>query len=156
MSTDGKDDLAIIHPKEFSVTIRGEKIVLHEYGFFEDLELRPYSQPFINDLIGLIQGEEIELNATEDLLIKHVKSVQTMIAASASKSVDWVRSLDRKEGSLIYNAWWGANGPFFVRCASDSLRSDLVNKTVAGLMYGQPSSPTGTTKSESVNTPTDS
>lgn len=154
MSTDGKDDLAIMFPPEFYVMVGNEKVVLREYGFIEEMELRPHSQPFINDLMVLIGGAEVTIAAVDSLVVKHIQSVQVMIAASADKPVEWLRGLSKADGAKVYSAWWAANGPFFVRCATECLRSDLVTKALAGLMLPQRSLPTTTAPSELENTPT--
>lgn len=154
MSTDGKDDLAVMFPREFHVTVNGENVHLHEYGWVEEQELRQHSQPFINDLMVLFSGTDATMENVDALVSKHIKAIQTMIAVSASKSVDWVRGLNKTDGDAVYRAWWSANGPFFVSCATESLRSELMEKARAGLMLLQRSSQTTTPRSELQNTPT--
>ena len=155
MSGDGTDDLAILHPKEQFAVVQGEKVVLREFTFFEDYELREHSQPFIDDLMVLFGNPNANFASVDALVAKHIKAVQTMIATSCGKPLQWVRNLSRHDGRAVYDAWWAANGPFFVRCATECLRSDLIAKALAGLMYGQRSEPTTTATMKSSATPTD-
>lgn len=154
MSTEGKDDLTVMFPPECFVMVGTEKVVLREYGFIEEMELRPHSQPFINDLMLLIGGVDVTLAAVDALVVKHIQSVQVMIAASADKTVEWLRGLNKEDGAQVYRAWWEANGPFFMRCATECLRSELVTKALAGLTLPQRSSPADTNQIELENTPT--
>ncbi len=133
MTTDGKDDTSIMYPPEHSVMVKGEKIVLREYGWIEEQELRRYSQPFMNDLMVLLDGTDITAVAIDSLVVKHTQAVQRLIAAAANKTVDWVRALTKAEGQAVYSAWWAANGPFMVSCAAECVRSELMKKALAGL-----------------------
>lgn len=138
MTSEGKDDTSIMYPPEISVTVNGEKIVLREYSWVEELELRRYSQAFITDLVALIGGSDLTIAAIESLVSKHIQAVQQLIAASADRTVEWVRKLSKEDGRAVYSAWWAANGPFIVSCATECVRSDLVKKALDGLTFAQP------------------
>lgn len=136
----GADDLTALNPKICTGTISGKTITCREYGFIEELELRYLSQPFIDDLCESIKSSEKNTKRGDDLLVaKHIHAIQTLVAKSADVEVDWVRSLNRSEGQKLFNLWWSANGPFFIGCATDYLRSQLLAKMKdAGQISTQP------------------
>lgn len=153
----GADDLAVLNPPEIKLTLAGINVVCREYGFVEELELRSISQPFIDDLIVLIgRAEMISVRDTEALVIKHISAVKVMIARSVDQPVEWVNKLNKADGKTLMDGWWSANGPFFMRCATDYARSAVVTqRLVDGLTFMQRSLQAGTKQSTSENTPTD-
>lgn len=133
------DDLSILKPAVCKGVVAGKEITCREYGFIEELELRSVSQPFIDDLYESIKSNEKMTKRKDDILIaKHIHAIQVLVAKSADVEVEWVRSLNRIEGQKLFILWWNANGPFFIGCASDYLRSQLAEKAKGA---GQTSTP---------------
>ena len=151
----GADDLSILHPNRTAV-IAGKKITCREYGFIEELELRVHSQPFIDDLLQLLSsGEEITPQKNDLLFAQHIGALQQLIAQSADVDLAFVRGLNKTEGRKLMDCWWGANGPFFIQCATDywvrNLRAEankVQKATAAGVTSTHSSLPTATTQSE--------
>ena len=158
MGLNPEEDLAVLNPPELKDTIAGREIVCREYGFIEELELRPISQPFIDDLMLVMRDTEITQRDIDLLVAKHLSAVQKMVAVSAGIDEPFIAGLKPQDGKRLLAMWWSANGPFFVTCATDYLLSAQVTKKVRkqmvdGLMSGQPLSPTDTTQTESDTTP---
>lgn len=110
------DDLEILHP-ERELTIKGRKLCVREYGFIEGLRLRPLLQPFLDDLhsIALNEDRVPDLSEVTVLLGVYADLVVQAVAKAADVEPDWINGLSQDEGELLLMAWWGANGPFFVR-----------------------------------------
>ena len=155
-SAKGADDLEILFPTDKTITIKGEPVTFNEYGFYAGLKVRAVGQAFIDDMSALFnQPHKISLSQTDALLGKHADVVVSLIALACNKTEAWVQGLSETEGCQVYDAWWEINGPFFVRCAAQNLRSDRMVKLLGGLMFGPSSLPTATTQSASEITPTD-
>ncbi|HTF96732.1 MAG TPA: DUF6631 family protein [Cellvibrio sp.] len=147
--SDGAEDLDILIPKTLTIPVDGKDIVFREYGFYAGLKARSLGKSFIDDMAELFnRGEEISLSDTDALMGSHADAVVALIALATGQTQQWLMALGEIDGQKVYNAWWEINGPFFVRCAAQHLRSERIQKLVAGLMYGQHSSLTATMQTE--------
>lgn len=156
--TDPQADLAVLNPPAITDTIGGREVTCREYGFIEELTLRPYSQPFIDDLVETLRGKDVSQREIDVLVVKHLDAVQVLVAQSADVTVAFIRTLNTRDGHRLLAMWWSANGPFFVRCAMDYALSQLVGEKVktqmaAGQTFTPPSLPTGTHPTPSAGIP---
>lgn len=152
----GADDLDVMFPREFRETIAGKEIVCKEYGFIDELRLRPITGPFIDGLAELISDNgQIDPEATMDLITQHWQALELLMAESAGVTPEWVRGLSRKDGVKLFLCWWGACYDFFVGCARDGAIKALV-KAPAGQTSSASSSGTDTPTTKSEATPNDS
>lgn len=110
----GTDDLAVLHP-EISVPIGGETIIVREYGLVEGLKVRALLAPFTADLRILFDQGPFLTEDVIDLFGRHVDIIMEAVAIAVGKPVSWVRALGPDDGNLLLMAWWGVQGPFFVR-----------------------------------------
>lgn len=142
MKQSPSDDLAVLNPPVITEIIGGRHVTCREYGFIEELEMRSISQPFIDDLMEVMRNTEVSQRDIDLLIAKHLGAVQQMVARSADIDLGFIQSLSPKDGRLLLSMWWGANGPFFITCATDYLLSELVAQKIrgaaGGLTSGQP------------------
>jgi|GEM_PF-398380 len=151
---DGAEDLEILHPERI-VTIGGRTLTVREYSFVEGLRLRPLYQPLLDALYETMQhGEVPRTDEVQAILAEHLDATLQLIAVAADTDVDYVSSLNLRDGNQLLDAWWGANGPFFLRNVFDRMmHQKILQKARAGQTPTNSSSSTDTTRSESATTP---
>ena len=156
------NDLEVLHPEQV-ITLRGQKITVHEYGFVESLRLRPLMKPFLQDMHDLLAaGGDMPLDEVFDLIAKHQGACLELAAIAADVDQAFVESLSSAEGENLLLAWWGANGPFFSRqlqmqlFSRSSRKRTQQNEVSAGQTSTESSSQPDTTQPDSENTPNDS
>lgn len=151
----GADDLDVMFPRECKAVVAGRDIVCREYGFIDELRLRPITGPFIDGLAELINDTgQIDPEATMDLITKHWQALELLMAESAGVTPEWVRGLSREDGSKLFMCWWSACFDFFVGCARDGATKALV-KAHAGQTSSASLSGTDTPTTKSDATPSD-
>ena len=154
----GEDDLEVLHP-ERTITIQGEQITAREYGFVEGLRLRPIAAPFLEALHQLMgSGQGLSLEQVMDAIAAHHEVTLELIAASIDRDVEWLHTLNDRDGYLVLMSWWGACGPFLLRSVQQRRLAEMVAARVnqkpasAGATSTAPSSPTDTTQPASATT----
>lgn len=125
-SKTANNDLEVLHPEQ-TLMLRGQKVIVREYGFVESLRIRPLMKPFLKDLHELVSaGGDMPLDEVFDLIAKHQDACLELAAIAADVDQAFVESLSSPEGENLLLAWWGANGPFFSR----QLQMQLFNRKV--------------------------
>lgn len=122
-ATDGAvDELAMLYPDQ-EIEIAGETIFVREFRYLEGLKARALARPFLNELRDII-GNDNALPSPEALAdaVAHHGEIWCELMASvcgeappARKSADWVAALSPVDAAKLEEAFWRANGFFFVR-----------------------------------------
>jgi len=156
---DSQDDLEILHP-DAEITVAGRQLTVREYGFIEGLKLRGKMQPFLESLRSLTATPAVTpIDRILDILAEHQAAVTELVAVSAGVEPEWIESLNDQDGSALVFTWWAVNSPFFVRQLQNRMINELLKPLPAavpmsaGVTSTPPSSPTGTTPTESAPTP---
>ncbi|MGA7437652.1 MAG: DUF6631 family protein [Luteibacter sp.] len=136
----GTDDLAVLHP-EITVPIKGEFIVVREYGLVEGLKVRYLLGPFNADLHALFDKGPFLTDDVIDLFGAHVDLIMEAVAIAIDKPVAWVRGLDEENGNTLLMAWWGVQGPFFLRQIVSRKGEKMRLAVLAGVTSTSNSSP---------------
>lgn len=157
----GADDLEILHPERV-VVIGGRTVTVREYGFVEGLRLRPLMQGLLDGLHQLTaDGQELTLEGVLGLVSAELEPVLELVTIAAGVERGWLDELNDADGQLLLLAWWGANGPFFVRQLQTRLLTELLARQhrarlvagSAGVTSTPPSSATATIPTGSATTP---
>lgn len=131
-STEGADDLQVLHP-DCSAKIAGRAVTVREYGFVEGMRLRPRMQPFLDDLHALVAGGRLpHLEQVTTLLGTHIDAVTEAVAVAADVDMEWLAGLTQDEGQHLLMLWWTANGPFYVRSVFSRIAADRAVSQHAG------------------------
>ena len=114
----GADDLGILMPDD-DLVIKGKKILVREYRFFEGLKMQadPAVKPFFDDLYVLLAeaSRPPSFDDVLDLIGRHVDTVAHMVGLAIDRPAEWVQSLGESDGDALLLTWWQVNSGFFVR-----------------------------------------
>lgn len=112
----GADDLEVLHPERL-LTIADREITVREYGFVEGLRLLKLAEQIIAGLQGDLSRGAPSFESVMGVIAAHADAAVQLIAVAADVDVDWIESLGQDDGQLLLMAWWGVNGPFYMRTA---------------------------------------
>lgn len=145
----GADDLTILHPNQ-TRKIAGINITVREYGWVEGLKLRELAQPILLDIEALmVDGNVPGYDQLRVILGKHASTTLQLIAQAADVDLEFLETLNQRDGELLEAMWWGCNGPFFLRSVIKKIGDKrLVSMLQGGRISTPSSSPTATTQSE--------
>lgn len=162
--------MEVLHPERVLV-LGGESVMVREYGNVEWLRALPVAEPLVAAITALLAGEqEPSYEVALDAIARHSDGLIPLIAQSVNRDVAWLDTLSPDGFETVLMTWWGVNGHFFVRRASNrqaieqasavlkARAVELAAQTApsAGGPSTQPSSPTGTSAATSAPTPSDS
>lgn len=145
----GSDDLTILHPNQ-TRKIAGINITVREYGWVEGLKLRELANPILLDIEKLmVDGTVPDFDQLRVILGKHYAATLQLIAQAADVDVEFLETLNQRDGELIEAVWWGCNGPFFMHSVIKNISDKRMVKILRGGRTSTPSSsPTAITQSE--------
>lgn len=149
-------DLEVLHPEQV-VKIGERTVTVREYGFVEGMRLYPLYDPFLQELYDLMkQGEVPSAAVVQGVLASHMDEVIALVAKASDLEEDEVKKLPMRDGQKLMDAWWVANGPFFLRSVMNRVMEERVREKVrAGRTSTNSSLSTDTTRTGSANTPGD-
>lgn len=116
----GADDLEVLHPERL-LTIAGREVTVREYGFVEGLRLLKLAEPIIAGLQGDLSRGAPSFESIMGVVAEHADVAVQLIAVACDVDAEWIESLSQDEGHLLLMAWWGVNGPFYMRTAATRL-----------------------------------
>lgn len=145
----GSDDLTILHPNQ-TRKIAGINITVREYGWVEGLKLRELANPILLDIEKqMVDGTVPDFDQLRVILGKHCAATLQLIAQAADVDVEFLETLNQRDGELIEAMWWGCNGPFFMHSVIKKISDKRLVKVLQGGRTSTPnSSPAVTAQSE--------
>ncbi|VFR54786.1 Phage protein [plant metagenome] len=112
-------ELEVLHP-ERSLVLAGQAVTVREYGNIEWLRLLPSAEPLVNAVAQMLDSAELPSYETAlDCITRHVDGLLPLIVQAVDKDMAWVETLDPGELELLLMTWWGVNGHFFVKRATN-------------------------------------
>ena len=149
-------DLEVLHPEQ-TVKIGDRTVTVREYGFIEGMRLYPLYEPILQELFELMsQGDVPSASVVQGILAQHMDRVVALVAAASDLEEDEFPALSMRDGQKLMDAWWVANGPFFLRSVMNRvMEKRLKERARAGQTSTNSSSSTDTTRTESGGTPDD-
>lgn len=150
------DDLDVLHPERV-VPIGSRKLVVREYGGVEWLRLLPMTRPMVEAIAAQIEASaDPTYDDALQVLSAHVDSLLPLVAQAADIDPSELGTLTPSEIELLLMTWWGVNGRFFIDRAANRVavaRAEHRLAQLTGASSTPPSSPTATTSTASVDTP---
>lgn len=154
------EELDTLHP-EREVPIGDTKLVVREYGAVEWMRLLPFARPLIHGIAHMLErGEPPMYEEVLEVISGEIDALLPLVAQSADIDVSALDHIKPDELDLLLMTWWGVNGRFFISRAVNRVAVGQAEKRRVGQSAGAkstpPSSPTGTTSTESAATQSDS
>lgn len=153
------EELDTLHP-ERTLNFASRKLVVREYGGVEWMQLRAVTRPLVDALAGLLAAAvSPRYEVVLDVLADNLPAVLQLVAIACDTETDDLRALNPDEIDALLLTWWGANGRFFIRRATDAvavMRAEAraqQSAQSAGASSTQPLSPTDTSTPTSADTP---
>ena len=159
--------MEVLHPERV-LLLGGESVMVREYGNVEWLRALPVAEPLVAAITALLAGEqEPSYEVALDAIARHSDGLIPLIAQSVNRDVAWLDTLSPDGFETVLMTWWGVNGHFFVRRASNRQAIEQASaawkaratvqtaQTVvsAGVTSTPPSSPTVIATATSAPTP---
>ena len=111
--------MEVLHPERVLV-LGGESVMVREYGNVEWLRALPVAEPLVAAITALLAGEqEPSYEVALDAIARHSDGLIPLIAQSVNRDVAWLDTLSPDGFETVLMTWWGVNGHFFVRRASN-------------------------------------
>ena len=163
-------DMEVLHPERV-VVLGGEEVTVREYGNLEWLRALPVAEPLVASIAEMLAGEqEPAYEVALDAIARHTDGLMPLIAQAFGRDIAWLDALPPQEFEAALMEWWGVNGHFFVRRASNrqaieqasaAMKASVIAQAAqtvasAGAKSTPPSSPTATSAATSAPTPSDS
>lgn len=154
-------DLTVLHP-ERELVLRGERVVMREYGNVEWLRLLPRAEPLVASIAAALAADTAPTyEQALAVIAEHIDGLLPLIAQAADQPLEWVDTLAPDEVELLLMTWWGVNAHFFVARAINRLavaqgEQKALAAASAGAPSTPPSSPPATSTSSSAATPSGS
>ncbi len=112
-------DMEVLHP-ERTVYLGGEQVTVREYGNLEWLRALPVAEPLVASIAEMLAGEqEPAYEVALDAISRHTDGLMPLIAQAFGRDIAWLDALPPQEFESALMEWWGVNGHFFVRRASN-------------------------------------
>lgn len=150
-SSDGRDDLAILHPERV-IRVAGREVTVREYGFVQGLRIQAAAAPIISALADAAEGR-FDVEAVLAILAAHPAELVALIAAATELAPAEIEALPDDEGQLLMLTWWTVNAGFFVRRVAMRVAPRIAAAPSAGATSTPSSSPPATPPSDSATTP---
>jgi hypothetical protein len=109
----GADDLAVMFP-DATLVIDGRPLTVREYRFDESCDVLGPAGPVIAALADIAEGEPLAWGRVRRVLYAHRAVVLPMAAQAGDVDAEWLAALSQRDGERYMQAWWAANGHFFV------------------------------------------
>jgi hypothetical protein len=113
--------------------IGGRNVTIHEYTFFEGLEVANDASDFIADLSIKIKEGSLRYSQVRRLYGKHSAQVKLIAARAGDVEVSWLEGLTRDESETYMATWFAVNSAFFVLEAVAETREALAREVVASV-----------------------
>lgn len=118
-SLNADKELGILIPEQ-TITIQGEKIVVHELTFKQGLELSGAVSVLVNATLDRLAGFQDKLpesyfDELQQVFAEHLGAMQHVMSASCNRPIEWVEGLNDADGQLLLMATWLVNKDFFFR-----------------------------------------
>jgi len=108
-------DVDILFP-EREIEIAGETLVVREFSYLEAMRCAAGAKSLIAGIGKIISdADTIRLEELDAVIADHIDEWVGLLAASISKDVSFVESLNDQDGSNLAMAFWEINGPFLLR-----------------------------------------
>jgi hypothetical protein len=128
------EEFALLYP-DVEAVIAGETITVREFRGLEGLKATTLARPFLNELRDLAINDlnPPSIESLSDVVGRHADLWVGLMASVCGKypqrrSVEWVSALSAVDFARLQDAFWRANGFFFVR----RLVIEAQTKAVAG------------------------
>lgn len=157
------NELEVLHPERF-VQLGARKVEVREYGHVEWLLMLAQWEPLIAAIAEQLRtGGQISYEMALGVIAHHIEPLLPLICQASGLTPDELRALNPDDGEKVMAAWWEVNGRFFVLRAFNRVQFELREaaarrQALASVTAGSTpaSSPTGTTSTESADTPSGS
>lgn len=96
----------------------GEIVTIHEYRFFDGMQVDAKAADLVGELYLLFMGREASEIKWQDLAAifgRHAETTIQLIAMACDRDPEWVRGLSDADGALVQMTWWMVNKEFFIR-----------------------------------------
>lgn len=111
-----------------TVKIAGIDVTVHEYGFFEGLEVLAKAPNFMAAFKGLAAAGEVTYVRMRGLFGRHAEEVVAMVAQSCDQPEAWIRALKDEDGEVLLATWFAVHAGFFVREAVMEMQENLLRE----------------------------
>lgn len=149
------EELDILHPERV-LTFPWGKIVVREYGGVEWMRLRSVARPVVDSMAALLSaGVPPTYEVALDVLADNMDAITVLVAHACDESVATIQALAPDDLDDVLMAWWGANGRFFIRRATNAVAVTMAEAQLAqsaGVSSTQHSWPTATASTTSAAT----
>jgi hypothetical protein len=98
------------------IEVGGERLVVREFGFVEQLRAAPIAAPIVVDLARVFDGDESRepsMAELEAVFGTHYQAFLELLALATGKDLAWLQGLKRDAYPLLM-AFWSVNSGFFV------------------------------------------
>lgn len=134
-------DLVVLHP-DHKLVLAGEKLEVREYRNLEWLRLLPAAEPLVTSIAAqLTSPEPPSYESALAVIAENADTLMPLVVQSIDRDLAFVERISKDELELLLMAWWGVNGHFFVRRASNRVLIERQEAALADRLAGAKSTP---------------